>query len=50
MLIQKQYNKLILKGYLNRGEDVHNNTTMFLIIEEARETILDFLQGTVSVL
>ena len=26
------------------------NTTMFLIIEEAKETVLDFLQGTVKVL
>ena len=25
------------------------NTTMFLIIEEAKETVLDFLQGTVKV-
>ena len=26
------------------------NTTMFLIIEEAKKTVLDFLQGTVKVL
>ena len=26
------------------------NKTMFLIIEEVKETILDFLQGTVKVL
>ena len=26
------------------------NTTMFFIIEEAKETILDFSQGTVKVL
>ena len=26
------------------------NTTMFFIIEQAKETVLDFLQGTVKVL
>ena len=26
------------------------NATMFFIIEEAKETVLDFLQGTVKVL
>ena len=26
------------------------NTTMFVITEEAKETVLDFLQGTVKVL
>ena len=26
------------------------NTTMFFIIEEAKETVLDFSQGTVKVL
>ena len=31
---------------LDRGE----NTTMFFIIEEAKETVLDFSQGTVKVL
>ena len=30
--------------------DRAGNTTMFLIIEEARETVLDFSQGTVKVL
>ena len=30
--------------------DRDGNTTIFVIIEEARETILDFLQGTVKVL
>ena len=30
--------------------DRDGNTTIFFIIEEARETILDFLQGTVKVL
>ena len=35
---------------LNWGQDVNDNTIMFFIIEEAKETILDFLQGTLKVL
>ena len=34
----------------NRGWNVNNNTTMLFIIEEAKETILHFSQGTVKVL
>ena len=30
--------------------DGAGNTTMFFIIEEAKETVLDFSQGTVKVL
>ena len=30
--------------------NIAGNTTMFFIIEEAKETVLDFLQGTVKVL
>ena len=30
--------------------DRAGNTTMFFIIEEAKETVLDFSQGTVKVL
>ena len=30
--------------------DRAENTTMFFIIEEAKETVLDFSQGTVKVL
>ena len=30
--------------------DREGNTTMFFIIEEAKETVLDFSQGTVKVL
>ena len=30
--------------------DRDRNTTMFFIIEEAKETVLDFSQGTVKVL
>ena len=35
---------------INRDEDVHDNTIMIFIIEEAREPVLDFSQGTVKVL
>ena len=45
MLIQKQYNKLIL---LETWNDIIFE--MFFIIEEAKETVLDFLQETVKVL
>ena len=34
----------------NLALEVNANTTMFFIIEEAKETILDFSQGTVKVL
>ena len=30
--------------------DRHENTRMFFIVEEAKETVLNFLQGTVKVL
>ena len=47
MLIQNQYNKLILlEIQIARAED----STMFFFIEEAKETVLDFLKGTVKVL
>ena len=48
MLKQKQYNKSILNGNLAR--EGNTNTTLFFIIEEAKESILDFPQGTVKVL
>ena len=32
------------------NQDRAGNTTMFFIIEEANETVLDFSQGTVKVL
>ena len=41
---------IIFTGNLNRGQNVNDNTTMIFIIEEAKETILDFSQGTVKVL
>ena len=34
----------------NLGWDPVANTTMFFIIEEAKETVLDILQGTVKVI
>ena len=37
---------IIFTGNLNRGQNVNDNTTMIFIIEEAKETILDFSQGT----
>ena len=37
-------------GNLNRGEDVNDNKTIFFIIQESKETILDFSQGTVKIL
>ena len=37
-------------GNLNWRENVNGNTTMLLIIEEAKENILDFLQGTMKAL
>ena len=33
-----------------RNLDRDGNTTMFFIIEEAKETVLDFSQGTLKVL
>ena len=35
---------------LNRRENINDHTTMFFICEEAKETILNFPQGTVRVL
>ena len=45
MLIQEQYNKFFFTGNLNRGENVNGDTTMYFIIEEAKESILDFSQS-----
>ena len=38
--------RLIVETFLDRT----GNTTMFFITEEAKETVLDFSQGTVKVL
>ena len=43
---QKAMQPMNLTGNLERDQQ----TTIFFIIEEAKETILDFLQGTVSLL
>ena len=40
MLIQKQYNKIILQKKLVREGNA--KTAMFFIIEESKETVLDF--------
>ena len=46
----KTIQQINFSGNLNRGEDVNDNTTMFFIIEEPKETILDFSRETVKVL
>ena len=47
MLIQKQYNQLVLlQIYLDRD----GNKTMFFVIKQAKEIILDFSQRTGKVL
>ena len=46
MLIQTQFSESFFTGNL----DQLANTTMFFILEEAKETILGFSQGTVRVL
>ena len=44
MQIQEQFNKVILQQIYSK------NTTMFFIIEEAKETVLGYSQGTINVL
>ena len=46
----KAIQQFYFTGNLNRGRNVNYNRTLFFIIEEAKETILDFSQGTVKVL
>ena len=46
----KAIQQINFTGNLNRGENVNINTIMFFIIEEGKETNLDFSQGTVKVL
>ena len=55
MMIQKQYKSLTFTENQNKDkndqfQNINDNTTMFFIIEEARETILDLSQETVKVL
>ena len=45
MLILKQFNKLITANIDRDGD-----TRFYFILEEARETIFEFSQGTVKVL
>ena len=45
----KTIQQINFTGNLNRGQYVNENTSMFFIIEETKETILDFSQGTVKV-
>ena len=42
--------RAIKKMNFTANLDRPGNTTMFLIIEEAKETVLDFSQGTLKVL
>ena len=46
MLILEQFNKLILQQILDRA----GNTRIYFNLEKAKETVLDFSQGTVKVL
>ena len=46
MQILEQFSKLIFTANLDRA----GNTTIFFIIEEAKETSFEFSQGTVKVL
>ena len=46
----KAIQQITFTGNLKRGEDINGNTIMFFIIEETKETILDFSQETVRVL
>ena len=48
MLILEQFNKTISQQTADL--DRADNTRLYFILEEAKETILDFLQGTVKVL
>ena len=45
MLILRQFNKLILHQIYKRD----GNTRFYFILEEAKETVFEFLQGTVKV-
>ena len=46
----KAIQKINFTGNINQGEDVIDNTTIFFFLEGAKETILDFSQGTMKVL
>ena len=42
----KVIQQILFKRNLNRDEDANDNTSMFFIVEEAKETVLDFSQRT----
>ena len=46
MLILRQFNKSILQQIYKRD----GNTRFYFILEEVKETVFEFLQGTVKVL
>ena len=46
----KAIQQIEFPGNLNRGEEINDITTMLFIIDEVKETILDFSQGLVRVL
>ena len=46
----KTIQQINFTGNLNWGQNVNDNTIMIFIIEEAKETILDFSLETVKVL
>ena len=46
----KAVQQISFTGNLNLGENVNVNTIFFFIIEEKKETILDFSQSFVKVL
>ena len=46
----KAIQKINVTGKLLQGEDRNDSTTIVFIIEEAKEIILDFSQGSVKVL
>ena len=46
----KLIKKVKFTGNLNRGDDVNHNATIFFIIQEAKDNILDFSQGTAKLL
>ena len=46
----KAIQQINVTGNLNRGQNVDDNTIIFFITEEAKETILDFPQGAEKVL
>ena len=48
MLILEQFNRF--SANLDQGENVNDSTRMFFILEETKETVLEFPQRTLKVL